>query len=256
MSAQLLLNRATASLGLQNQGRNWVSIGSTRNVKNHDSTTRTSQTKLLFNEAIPLNVINRATRVDPPAPILIERLLPCSEMHESDDSLKSSHSFTVLSEDRLQAAVKLAKRDLRRRHLVSLAKTSPKPFQEASVFETSDVELLQELVAVPGNQESNMSSKAKKAQVDAKQRASKKNPTSFMPRVGQSPPTRDPGLRQKEAGTQGQLSNEIRKLQNEVETYIRKVEEIGNRGKSCRHLPSLDCYSIQFKNTLFIHKLN
>ncbi|MED6282518.1 hypothetical protein CHARACLAT_032998 [Characodon lateralis] len=228
MSAQLLLNRATASLGLQNQGRNWVSIGSTRNVKNHDS----SQTKLLFNEAIPLSVINRATRVDPPAPILIERLLPCSEMHESDDSLKSSHSFTVLSEERLQAAVKLAKRDLRRRHLVSLAKTSPKPFQEASVFETSDVELLQALVAIPGNQESNMSSKEKKAQVDAKQRASKKNPTSFMPRVGQSPPTRDPGLRQKEAGTQGQLSNEIRKLQNEVETYIRKVEELANRGQS------------------------
>ncbi|XP_047247814.1 protein moonraker isoform X2 [Girardinichthys multiradiatus] len=231
MSAQLLLNRASASLGLQNQGRNWVSIGSTRNVKNHDSTTRTSQTKLLFNEAIPLSVINRATRVDPPAPILIERLLPCSEMHESDDSLKSSHSFTVLSEERLQAAVKLAKRDLRRRHLVSLAKTSPKPFQEASVFETSDVELLQELVAIPGNQESNMSSKKKKAQVDAKQRASKNNPTSFMPRVGQSPPTRDPGLRQKEAGTQGQLSNEIRKLQNEVETYIRKVEELANRGE-------------------------
>uniref|UniRef100_A0A3Q2Q7E2 Si:dkey-243i1.1 n=1 Tax=Fundulus heteroclitus TaxID=8078 RepID=A0A3Q2Q7E2_FUNHE len=164
--------------------------------KNAISECRTNQT---------LNVINRATRVGPPAPIVIERLLPCSEMRESAESLKSSHSFTVLSEERLQAAVKLAKRDLRRRHLESLAKSSPKSVQEASVFETSDVELLQ--------------------------RTSKKTPTSFMPRVGQSPPTRDPGLWQIEAGKRGNLSNEICKLQNELETYIRKVEELANRGE-------------------------
>ncbi|KAM4742595.1 protein moonraker isoform 2-T2 [Anableps anableps] len=224
----------TAQLpGLQNQERNWVSIGSNRNVNSHNSTTRTSQTKLLFNEAIPLSVINRATRVGPPAPIVIERLLPHSEMRESANSLKSSHSFTVLSEERLQAAVKLAKRDLRRRQLESLAKVSLKPLQEASVFETSDVELLQELVATPGKQESKLpKTKEKKAPIAAKQQASKKNPTSFMPRVGQSPPTRDPGLRQIEAGKQGHLSNEICKLQNELETYIRKVEELSNRGLS------------------------
>ncbi|XP_014859133.1 PREDICTED: protein moonraker isoform X4 [Poecilia mexicana] len=216
--------------GLQNQERNWVYVDSTRNSNN--STTRTSQTKLLFNEAIPVSVVNRATRVGPPAPIVIERLLPRLEMRESTDSLRSSRSFTVLSEERLQAAVKLAKRDLRRRHLGSLAKTSPKHLQDASVFETSDVELLQELVAAPGKQESNIAtSKEKKAPIGAKQRPSKKNP-SLMPGVGQSPPTRDPGLRQIEGGKQGHLSNEIRKLQNELETYIRKVEELANRGLS------------------------
>uniref|UniRef100_A0A3B3Z1N5 Uncharacterized protein n=1 Tax=Poecilia mexicana TaxID=48701 RepID=A0A3B3Z1N5_9TELE len=215
--------------GLQNQERNWVYVDSTRNSNN--STTRTSQTKLLFNEAIPVSVVNRATRVGPPAPIVIERLLPRLEMRESTDSLRSSRSFTVLSEERLQAAVKLAKRDLRRRHLGSLAKTSPKHLQDASVFETSDVELLQELVAAPGKQESNIAtSKEKKAPIGAKQRPSKKNP-SLMPGVGQSPPTRDPGLRQIEGGKQGHLSNEIRKLQNELETYIRKVEELANRGE-------------------------
>ncbi|XP_021178275.2 protein moonraker isoform X2 [Fundulus heteroclitus] len=228
MDAQLLPNGTAFSLGLQNQKRNWVSIDSTRHA-NQDSTARTSKTKLLFNESIPLSVINRATRVGPPAPIVIERLLPCSEMRESAESLKSSHSFTVLSEERLQAAVKLAKRDLRRRHLESLAKSSPKSVQEASVFETSDVELLQELAATPGKQEPNV--EKRKAQIDAKQRTSKKTPTSFMPRVGQSPPTRDPGLWQIEAGKRGNLSNEIRKLQNELETYIRKVEELANRGE-------------------------
>uniref|UniRef100_A0A3B3UR05 KIAA0753 ortholog n=1 Tax=Poecilia latipinna TaxID=48699 RepID=A0A3B3UR05_9TELE len=170
---------------------------------------------LLFNEAIPVSVVNRATRVGPPAPIVIERLLPRLEMRESTDSLRSSRSsrsFTVLSEERLQAAVKLAKRDLRRRHLGSLAKTSPKHLQDASLFETSDVELLQ-------------------APIGAKQRPSKKNPSSLMPGVGQSPPTRDPGIRQMEGGKPGHLSNEIRKLQNELETYIRKVEELANRGE-------------------------
>uniref|UniRef100_A0A3B3UR09 KIAA0753 ortholog n=1 Tax=Poecilia latipinna TaxID=48699 RepID=A0A3B3UR09_9TELE len=219
--------------GLQNQERNWVYVDSARNSNN--STTRTSQTKLLFNEAIPVSVVNRATRVGPPAPIVIERLLPRLEMRESTDSLRSSRSsrsFTVLSEERLQAAVKLAKRDLRRRHLGSLAKTSPKHLQDASLFETSDVELLQELVAAPGKQESNMAtSKEKKAPIGAKQRPSKKNPSSLMPGVGQSPPTRDPGIRQMEGGKPGHLSNEIRKLQNELETYIRKVEELANRGE-------------------------
>ncbi|XP_027854911.1 protein moonraker isoform X4 [Xiphophorus couchianus] len=218
--------------GRQNQERNWVYVGSARNVNSNNSTTRTSQTKLLFNEAIPVSVVNRATRAGPPAPIVIERLLPRPEMCENADSLHSSRSFTVLSEERLQAAVRLARRDLRRRHLGSLAKTSPKHLQEASVFETSDAELLQELVAAPGKQESNMAkSKERKAPIGAKQRVSQKNPSSLMPGVGQSPPTRDPGLRQVEGGKPGHLSNEIRKLQNELETYIRKVEELANRGE-------------------------
>lgn len=52
-----------------------------------------------------------------------------------------------------------------------------------------------------------------------------------MPRAGQSPPNRDPGLRQQEGGKQGALSQEIHKLQNELEVYIQKVEELANRGK-------------------------
>ncbi|XP_015238461.1 PREDICTED: protein moonraker isoform X2 [Cyprinodon variegatus] len=227
MTAESLSNGTIGSLGLQNQGRNWVTKGSTRNVIDQYSATRTSQTKLLFNEAIPLSAINRATRVGPPAPIVIERLLPCSEMRESAGSLKHSCSFSVLSEERLQAAVKLAKRDLRRRHLESLAKTSRKPLQESSVFETSDVELLQEIIATPGRTQL----KEKKAQTDVKQQTSKKKATSVMARVGQSPPTRDPGLRQLEAGKQGHLSSEILKLHNELETCIRKVEELAHRGE-------------------------
>ena len=51
-----------------------------------------------------------------------------------------------------------------------------------------------------------------------------------MPRVSLSPPTRDPGPRQPEGGKQAPLSQEISKLQNELEVYIQKVEELANRG--------------------------
>ncbi len=102
--------------------------------------------QLLFNEAIPASARNRATHVRPPAPIVIERLLPLSEEREDVGSTRSSISsisFTALSEERLRAAVQLAKRDLRRRRLESLAKSPAKPSQEATLLETSDVELLQ-----------------------------------------------------------------------------------------------------------------
>lgn len=102
-----------------------------------------SSPQLLFNEAIPASARNRATHVRLPAPIVIERLLPLSEERENMGSARSSISFTALSEERLQAAVQLAKRDLRRRRLESLTKSPAKPSQEASVLETSDVELLQ-----------------------------------------------------------------------------------------------------------------
>lgn len=105
--------------------------------------------QLLFNEAIPVSAINRATRVGPPAPIVIERLCPRrSELQESVDGIRTSVSFETVSEERLQAAVKLAKRDLRRRCLKSLKKFSAKPLQEPCVFETSDVELPQVVVVI------------------------------------------------------------------------------------------------------------
>ncbi|KAM4566420.1 protein moonraker isoform 3-T3 [Odontesthes bonariensis] len=233
MTAQFLQSGPIFSLGQQSCDRDWVDVGEIRNANNRSTLrTRTSQTKLLFNEDIPPRVINRATHVGPPAPIVIERLLPRSEVHESVDSIRSSLNFTTLSEERLQAAVKLAKRDLRRRHLESQKKIPAKPSQEASVFETSDVELLQELATTQSKTKVKASSpKEKVARSGIKQLASKKNPASSLPRVGQSPPTRDPGPRQVERGKPAPLSHEIRKLQNELEVYIQKVEELAKRGE-------------------------
>ncbi|XP_070762549.1 protein moonraker [Enoplosus armatus] len=230
MTAQLLQSGPTISVVQQSQGRDWVVLGSTRNVHNRsDLTTGMSQTKLLFNEAFPASTNNRATHVRPPAPIVIERLLPLSEGRENVDSPRSSISFTTLSEERLQAAVQLAKRDLRRRRLESLTK----PSQEASLLGTSDVELIQELAATPSKTKLKASSPKEKVTrpgVKLSVHTSQKHPIFPIPRIGLSPPTRDPGPRQLE-GQQAPLSQEIRKLQNELEAYIQKVEELANRGE-------------------------
>lgn len=71
------------------------------------------------------------------------------------------------------------------------------------------------------------------AHAGAKQHTSKKSVTSSMPRFGQSPPTRDPGLKQVQGSKQTPLSNEIHKLQIELERYILKVKELaGNNNKN------------------------
>ncbi|XP_075956380.1 protein moonraker isoform X2 [Anarhichas minor] len=236
MTAQFLQSGPTTSEGQQSRGRTWVVSGPTRSVHNRRGlTTAMSQTKLLFNEAFPASTSNRATHVYPPAPIVIERLLllPPSEEHENVESAISSISFTTLSEERLRAAVRLAKRDMRRRRLESLTKSPAKPSQEASVHETSDVELLQELTATPNKAKFKTSSPKKNStRFGAKLLANKpqKRPIGAMSRIGRSPPTRDPGPRQFEGGKRAPLSQEIDKLQNELDVYIQKVEALSNRG--------------------------
>lgn len=134
--------------------------------------------QLLFNEDIPAHPRNRATRVPLPGPIvienvgeekptssdsywaglqrlvqlrdlqlqprvthpvLIERLLPTPN-EETVENLRSPVHFSFLSEERLNAAVKLAKRDLRRWHRESLTKSPANASQEADLLETTDIE--------------------------------------------------------------------------------------------------------------------
>ncbi|KAK1900238.1 Protein moonraker [Dissostichus eleginoides] len=196
MTAQFLQSGPASFVGQQSQGRDWFVH------TNSVLTTGMSQTKLLFNEAIPARTSNRATHVCPPAPIVIERLLPLSEQRETADSTKSSISFTSLSE-----------RDC----------------------EPRDVELLQELAATLSKFKLKTSSpkeKATRPRVQMSVHTQQKYPISPMPRTGKSPPTRDPGLRRFEGVKQAPLSQEIFKLQYELEVYIQKVEELANRGEN------------------------
>ncbi|XP_058489477.1 protein moonraker isoform X2 [Solea solea] len=184
--------------------------------------------KLLFSDSMPPCVINRATRVHPPVPIMIEKLLPLSEERDNVASRRSSISFTALSEESLQAAIFLAKRDVRRRHKESLVRSPAKPSDDASVCGTSDAELLEELAATPSKAKLKTSSPKEKTSRPAKQ-APQRRPLHPTPRFRQSPPCKDTGPCPLDRDHQTPLNQEIYKLQFELQRYIQKVEEMTNR---------------------------
>ena len=97
---------------------------------------------MLFNETIPSSSSNRASRAGPPSPIVIEKLVPRSEEPERPGSSRSSVNFSTLSEERLMAAVRLAKRDLRRRRQETLrcSAAARPPSEEESAQDTSSMD--------------------------------------------------------------------------------------------------------------------
>lgn len=89
---------------------------------------------------MPANAYNRATQVGPPAPIVIEKLMPWVEKRDDLDSNCSSLCFSALSEERLLAAVRLAKRDLRKRRQESLNSSPIRPQPEETTPIKNNVE--------------------------------------------------------------------------------------------------------------------
>ncbi|XP_072320452.1 protein moonraker [Eucyclogobius newberryi] len=208
--------------------KGWVIVNPNCNVNDsREWSPSKTGSKLLFNEAIPASTRKRATHIDPPTAIVIEKLLPLPEEHTFEDHSKSSISFTTLSEEQLNAAVKLAKRDLRRRRLDSLNKATLKQIQKASFLETSDVELLQELEATPSKVKLPASS-PKDRETKPKGRlirdTSHKYPTTHRPQAFQSERTREQGLQE-----HNHLVHEILMLQHELEVCIQKAKEVASR---------------------------
>ncbi|XP_029923049.1 protein moonraker isoform X4 [Myripristis murdjan] len=217
----------------QSPGKDRVVLGS--HLSNRGTVTPgLSQTKLLFSEAMPASVCNRATRVGRPGPIVIEKLIPRLEEQENvDSSSRSSISFSALSEERLRAAVKLAKRDLRWRRHESLKKSPLKLPQEDPQLDTSSADLLQQLAAtaeVKSKASSLQERAAARPEANLQIHTPQRHSASLIHENGQSPPTRDPGPRQSAGGQQPQLSQEIHKLQNQLQVYIQKIETLANRG--------------------------
>ncbi|XP_061734268.1 protein moonraker isoform X4 [Nerophis ophidion] len=164
-----------------------------------------SQTKLLFNEAVPTCLSNRATVVGPPGPIVIEKLLPFSGALEKADSIKSLLSFSSLSEEKLQAAVYLAKRDLRRQRFNAMYKSPVNNTQDASILNKSDAALHQEIKTRPGSKHP--------------VHTTKKRPVVLLP-TARHPVSRPMGG----ANQHVVLRKEIRMLQNELENLKKSRE--------------------------------
>ncbi|KAG7470671.1 hypothetical protein MATL_G00116310 [Megalops atlanticus] len=211
---------------LGNLNGSWVTSGSAQ--------TRSGgylQTQLLFNRAVPASASNRATHVGPPAPIVIEKLLsPSVAVQNGNDSVSSSVCFSVLSEQRLQDAVRLAKRDMRRRRRESACSSSSQQHPD---------EITQDRKSVNPQKPKRDASKLQQRAVGSKEVTRsgttvlvyKPQELPLPPRTEHvlSPPTRD-------SAPEPQLSQEICRLQKELGTYIQRIEELANRGRTAGEL--------------------
>ncbi|XP_010863628.2 protein moonraker isoform X1 [Esox lucius] len=224
--AATFLNKSPATLDLD-KSKSRVS----------DPNRRNAYSQLLFNAAVPANAFNRATQVGPPAPIVIEKLLPRVEKPDDLESTGSSLCFSALSEERLLAAVRLAKRDLRRRRKESL---NCSPVRSKS-GETTLCKRIAEQETKTQKGVSKGRSKTPGPKEDVTLSGAKvlvytpQKYISIPPGLdhGLSPPTRDPGPRQtisQEPKTA--LSQEVLRLQIALANYIQKIEQLTNRGQT------------------------
>ncbi|KAL2096123.1 hypothetical protein ACEWY4_008271 [Coilia grayii] len=188
---------------------------------------RPPQTQLLFNEAIPLDPRKRETRFGPPAPIVIEKLVRPVPQPTDVRSCNSSLRFSVLSEERLQNAVRLAKRDLRRRRqqsLISTPLTSSPCRLEHGPYDGGSADPPQRAKKIQPNVDISRSMTKSGAEVLVYTPQKRSAPPG--PACGQSPPVRDPGPK---AGSK--LSQEIRRLQKELGTCVQRIEQLANKGR-------------------------
>ncbi|KAJ3590062.1 hypothetical protein NHX12_008019 [Muraenolepis orangiensis] len=230
MTAHTSHRDTSTTSGNQSMRRDWVVLDPHHNIHSR-SAAGPFHTKLLFNEAMPTCFFNRATRVGPPSPIVIEKLMPQSEEPERPSSSRSSVSFSTLSEERLMAAVRLAKRDLGKRRQESLRTSTAGPPLEESTHDTSSEDSMESAASVTRPKTSNPKEKATRPRAGLLVHSPKRRSVSACLGDGRSPPTRDPGLGPSAISRQPQLSREIHKVQKELLVYIEKVEIMGQKSE-------------------------
>ncbi|XP_058655849.1 protein moonraker isoform X2 [Onychostoma macrolepis] len=183
------------------------------------------QTQLQFNNTVTASVVNRATRVGPPSPIVIEKLIPRTERQDDLESCSSSVRLSVFSEERLQAAIRLARRDLRRKHQESISCLSLEPTERSQNIspERSNMDYSPHVV------HPKMSGPMKQLKNGAQVLVYTPQEPNSQLKQGQ-PPTKD--LDPRVNSGEPQLTQEIRKLQKELSTYVQRIEQLANKGRA------------------------
>ncbi|XP_051719444.1 protein moonraker isoform X3 [Ctenopharyngodon idella] len=182
------------------------------------------QTQLQFNDIAAPSVLNRATRVGPPSPIVIEKLIPRTERQDDMESCSSSLRLSVLSEERLQTAVRLAKRDLHRKRQESIIHNSLEPVERSQIIspERSNTDCSPHVVYPKMSGPKKQIKNGHQVLVYTPQ-----EPNSQL-KQGQTP-TKDLDVRVN--SNEPQLSQEIHKLQKELSTYVQRIEQLANKGR-------------------------
>ncbi|KAA0702050.1 Protein moonraker [Triplophysa tibetana] len=182
------------------------------------------QSQLQFNDTVAPSVLNRATRVGPPSPIVIEKLVHRAEGRDDAESCTSSLRLSVLSEDRLQAAVMLAKKDLRRKRQESISHLSVEHLLERSQNTSPQKNNTDHSFQVSSGGTPKTSGQKNHTKPSAQVIVCTPPKPSGQPRPGRTPPTKD-------LSNEQQLSQEIRKLQKELSTYVQRIEQLANKGR-------------------------
>ncbi|NWU64231.1 MOONR protein, partial [Pterocles burchelli] len=208
-------------------------------------------TQLQFNRNVPAVPENLALRFSNPRPIVIEKLKASNDQRNlagsEEPSIRSSGMFSLVSEERLKLAVQLAKRDIKRRHLEEQVKQQvfgdavKKPLlaqksqqQKTEVFESPENKnALKSQTRLKYGQKLGQPSKVETTTSGAKFYLYTPNEGKVIPAGLGSPPTRDtepdpkPNVNKKE----DKNMQEVRRLQEELRSYVRKIEELTKKGR-------------------------
>uniref|UniRef100_A0A8D0L2C2 Uncharacterized protein n=1 Tax=Sphenodon punctatus TaxID=8508 RepID=A0A8D0L2C2_SPHPU len=232
-------------MGPSKPATSYVPLTST--VQTDKNEARTLQTQLQFNRNVPAAPENLAVRYSSPRPIIIEKLKQPDNLRDQSAGdgldLRSSIPFSFVSEEKLNLAVNLAKRDIKRRHL------------EEQLFRNDESKSTYPQKPEQGNSKtsegiaernSSKSRKCLKYQQQLKQ-PSKMEVTSsgarvylytsnlgkLEPALSDSPPTHDPGPGPKQSlpKDEDKSTLEVRRLQKELRSCMQKIEELAKKEK-------------------------
>ncbi|XP_055260147.1 protein moonraker isoform X2 [Moschus berezovskii] len=212
-----------------------------------------SQNQLQFNRNVPTHSSNLATQYSCPHGIKIEKLKHSySESYHCRDSgfrdgpgLSSPVSFSVVSEEKLSYAVHLAKRDVKRRQFEEHRKehhlrSQPHVFRNCghSQHKTSDLGVeREESRSREACHGSHQPSKVEISSSGARVYLYTCHPGQSGLPVPNSPPTRDPGLQphsridDHKSLCEHKCLLEVQRLQKELSSCIRKIEEVAKRDR-------------------------
>ncbi|XP_071431146.1 protein moonraker isoform X2 [Pithys albifrons albifrons] len=229
-------------------------------AQRYGSEAKALQTQLQFNRNVPAVPENLAVRFSHPRPIIIEKLKASSDQRNpagsEDLSLRSSGMFSVVSEERLKLAVQLAKRDIKRRRLEEQVKQQvlgnvvSKPLwtqnsqqQKTKVFASPrHKRALKSQTHLSGQQRLDQPSQGESERAH-------RNVYLYVAEEGRprsavldSPPTRDTGPDPKPNLNKKEHKNtqEVRRLQKELRSYVQKIEEMIKKGKDTELLDPED----------------
>ncbi|CAM4650248.1 unnamed protein product [Lepidochelys olivacea] len=214
------------------------------NIQAEKNEARTLQTQLQFNRNVPAAPENLAVRFSSPRPIIIEKLKPPDGQRDlgsgDDTNLRSSVTFSVISEEKLKLAIQLAKRDVKRRHLEEQVKEaenksmSPQTSEQCkSVVSENPAErsASKSRTCLKYHQQLGQPSKMEITNSGAKVYLYTPNQDKLKPPVSDSPPTHDPGPGPKPRlkKIEDKSTQEVRRLQKELRCCIQKIEEMAKK---------------------------